>query len=945
MTKTPKIIGTYVLVLLFSGPLSAQQTGEIRGRVADDKEEALPGVAITARSPSLQGIRSALSDKNGNFRLPLLPVGTYALNFELSGFEKVIVVDQAVRLGFTVDIPVILKLAALAEEITVTAPTPLIDKTKTDNSYRLNSDELAQIPSQARTITEVVGFTPGVTGVRVNTITGGGGGNTIGVSPQGIYNAETGAASFRGEGDSGNNWLIDGLSIKGAVVNDPGVQVNFDAWEEVQIVSDGFAPEMGQGMGGFINVVTKSGGNDFHGEIGGLIRDPRLRAARKEQLSAATVPETSLGQYFGNLGGPILKDKLWFFLSDNFFRTQDRTTAQQVGWLTIPAGKKRVSTNNAFGKLTYTPWRNHTVSLSGMLDKFLDQSGGTGVPETYSQVDYTNFSYRLNYRGILSPDTLLTAVFGQNRRTSDAGPLSGDYGPPAQYWMDIAQMTNNTEAGWSSVAHRTDAAADLTRYFDFGRWGNHELKAGASYYRNSFEAVELFSGRDFDPWPGNGFDLGAKIIWASPGIPLQLTETGPSEYGNSSRGFGLYVQDNFTAGHFSVMLGLRSDTQKVFNDRGELGWSWGIGDFLQPRASLVFDVSGDGRNLLKFSYGRYAQPISLLPLSFLINKTLANSFRLYEWIGSANPVEAQLKDPANWLFFFEQSPSAWPFEIDPNLKPNKMNKFLLEFDRRLGPNWALKLRGILSSARNLLNPIGIYDPQAQGGVRYQYTNFELKKRDYKALEVELAGRISGRFTLNASYTWSQAKGTATTNSMELFIWDIGWGEMADFSNFGSAPLVPDGAPDKEFIDALFHGLGGRGIGYEGWYGFLPYSVDHVIKVLGTCQAPYGFVVSSGIEFLSGYHWEKKGWSDVGAFLLFPEGRGSRTTPAHLYVDIAVEKDFSLKNGITLGLGISGYNLLNSQRPVSYMKADNEVFGQVWARQLPRWVQVKMTLRF
>lgn len=213
------------LVILFAGMLGAQQTGEIRGKITEEKGEALPGVAVTAKSPNLQGLRTAISDKNGFFRLPLLPVGIYSLNFDLPGFEKLTLEGQEVHLGFTASLSVILKIATLKEEVIVTAPNPLIDITKADTSYRLKGDELARIPTQARTIAELVGYTPGVTGVRVNTITGG-------ASSQGsatFVQAETGLPSFRGEGDAGNNWLVDGLSMKGAVSNDPGVRVNYDA--------------------------------------------------------------------------------------------------------------------------------------------------------------------------------------------------------------------------------------------------------------------------------------------------------------------------------------------------------------------------------------------------------------------------------------------------------------------------------------------------------------------------------------------------------------------------------------------------------------------------------------------------------------------------------------------------------------------------------------------
>jgi hypothetical protein len=905
----------------------AQQTGEIRGVVIDDSKSPLPGVVITARSPKLQGLRTALSDKDGNFRLPLLPVGSYSLAFELSGFEKLTTTANEVRLGATLSVAVVLKMAAISEVVTVTAENPLIDKVNADNSYRLESDDLTRVPSQARTIAEIVSFTPGVTGVRDSTTMGTG----------------TGLPSFRGEGDAGNNWLVDGLSMRGVQENDPGVKVNYDAWEEVQIISDGFDPNLGQSQGGFVNIVTRSGGDLFHGELGTLIRDWHLRAQRQDQLAVVSEPDTSLNQFLGNLGGPILKERVWFFVSNNFYRTLDDTTEQSIGWLTIPPGKRRLSTNNIFGKVTYTPQKNHTFSLTGTLDKFLNQTGGIGLPETYENTSYTDYFYRINYRGILSQDTLLTAAWGQYKRSSTTKPLDGDYGLPSYTWLDILQTTNNSRWGEFKQEHRTDFNLEITHYLELGRWGNHEAGAGLIYYNSRYDGDFKPTGQDFDPWEGNGFDDGSVIEWLAPGIPLQLFEFGPGDTKTRTKGAGLYLKDRFTIGRFSLMLGLRGETQKILNDVGETVWSWGLKDFFSPRLSLAIDVLGDGNNVLKFSYGQFASPMTTQALN-LFNRHFQSSNRSYTWIGGANPTEIQLRDPSNWEFLAEQSAEAMPIEADPNLKPNRTTKLLLEFDRQLGRLWALKIRGVYSYSKNLTDDVALYDPDTL--VKFIFTNFELKRRDYRAFEVELNGRIAGKFMLNAAYTWSQAKGTDPGNAWEWATWGALGASLYEYGVFGDHPYIPEEEPAKEFIDTLLGGSGGRGVGDEGWYGFLPYSVDHVIKMLGTYFAPYGFNVSAAIEYLSGYHWEKKGlYRAAGLYFTFPEGRGVRTTPAHMYLDLSVEKDITLKKGLTLAVGVNVYNLFNSQRPVSFVKEDTELFGQVWGRQLPLWLQFKLAFRF
>jgi hypothetical protein len=917
------------VALLVAAAGAAEQTGEIRGVVTDETGSVLPGVLVSARGPSLQGLRTADSDARGSFRLPLLPVGRYDLTFELGGFERTTLTGTEARLGYTSSLAVTLRLAAFQEQVTVTAATPLIDRTRSDTSYRLSGEGLGLIPTQARTIAEVVALTPGVTGVRTDTVTG----------------TDTGLPSFRGEGDAGNNWLVDGLSTKGVMWNDAGVRVNYDAWDEVEVISDGFEPALGQAVGGFVNIVTKSGGNAFHGEAGTLVRDDALRAGQEPQLSAASVPATSLAQYWANFGGPLRRDRLWFFLSDNYFASDETSSEQAIGWLTIPAGEHAATTNNVFGKLTSTPRTNHTLSLGGTFDTSLEESGGIGVPELYTETTHSDTAFRANYMGILSADTLLTAAAGQNRRENRTAPASGDYGPASYYWEDIAQRTHNVAEDFSTSERRTDLAVALSRVFDLRRWGRHEVKVGGSFYDNASRATETWTGRDADTIPDNGFDDGVGITWIAPGTPRELHEYQDGVVEDSTQGYGAHLQDSVTIGRATFMVGLRTDTQRVLNDAGEELWSWGAGDFLQPRAALAVDLGGDGHTVLKAAYGKFAMPMATAAMTFF-NRTMVPAFRLYGWVGPENPTDTQLQDPANWEFQFEQSSTATPEEIDPEVEPDKLERVLIGLERQLAANWALRIRGVYSRSRNLLEDIGVYAPETPSGLKWVFTNFEEKRRDYRALELELNRRLAGGFALNASYTWSRASGTSSGNSFERGTWSFPWGGPHDASPFGDHPAVPASDPNQELYDELFGGLGGRGIGDEGWYGRLPYDVEHDVKILATCLAPYDVRISASLEWLSGYAWEKKGFVPAyGGFFAFPEQRGSRTTPDLTYVDLAVEKEFALGKGLGLAVGLNVYNLFDSQQPVSYVKEDNDLFGQVWARQLPRWVQLKLGLRF
>jgi len=220
----------FALVFVFWMTSYAIETGEIKGRVLDEDGEGLPGVEITAKSPNLQGIRRVISTTNGQFTFPLLPVGKYTLTFNLDGFNPVLQKDVVVHLGRVTDLKVTMRVTSIQEEVVVTAMPPLIDKTSADTSYHFSDKDLEKIPVQSRNIVDVSKFTPGVTGVRVNT--------RRGISTQG-------QPSFRGEGEEGNTWVVDGLAISGVRLKNAGVNINYDSIDEIQIISDPFSPEYG----------------------------------------------------------------------------------------------------------------------------------------------------------------------------------------------------------------------------------------------------------------------------------------------------------------------------------------------------------------------------------------------------------------------------------------------------------------------------------------------------------------------------------------------------------------------------------------------------------------------------------------------------------------------------------------------------------------------------
>jgi len=364
--------------------------------------------------------------------------------------------------------------------------------------------------------------------------------------------------------------------------------------------------------------------------------------------------------------------------------------------------------------------------------------------------------------------------------------------------------------------------------------------------------------------------------------------------------------------------------------------------------TLTFDVTGNSKNIIKLGWGRFSDVITTMPLG-LLNSGAGLTFRTYRWRGIVNPDSDELHNPQNWIFENEQK--SQPFEIASGIKPNFLNRTLVEFDKRIGKNWAVTARYVRSKANDLLEVLAVFDPDKQ--YKFLFDNFEHKRRDYSGLEFELNGRVGSRFFLNASYSHSSAKGTNPGQS-ETGSWSQEEGSTNYLGLFGNHIYIPDlpGLEQiKDYYDWALGGLGGRGIGDEGWYGKLPYSVDHNLKLLMVYRAPYGVNVSAAFEWISGYYWEKLGYVPYfGGYYSFPETRGTRKTPAHHYLDFGIEKEIDFK---TLGLSLpvssvlrlDVLNVLNSQTPLSYVKEDIPIFGEIWGRQPPRQARVTFKVKW
>ncbi|WNG15874.1 TonB-dependent receptor domain-containing protein [Cystobacter fuscus] len=362
------------LCLAGSGAL-AQGTSVILGTVTDAAtREPVVDVVVTATSPNLQGEQTVVTDSQGQYRIPQLPPGMYALRFDKEAYKPLSRAGINLRLDYSVRVNVELLPEAFGEEITVVAQAPTVDIGSAATGVNVSADFLRNIAvvsptgkgAASRSFEALAELAPGA-------------------------NADTYGVSIGGATSPENQYIIDGVSV-----NDPGFGINgaplsVEFMGEVNVISGGYLPEYGRSTGGVVNAVTKSGSNEFHGSVFGNITPGALASRGTEILQeAGTVSGRAalwnLADVGFELGGPILEDKLWFFagVAPSFTRYQlERNLNAQVldvngqpqvddrGFIQterIPGTQRNYFADQRnfqfIGKLTYLLNQDHNVSVT-----------------------------------------------------------------------------------------------------------------------------------------------------------------------------------------------------------------------------------------------------------------------------------------------------------------------------------------------------------------------------------------------------------------------------------------------------------------------------------------------------------------------------------------------------------------------------------------------------
>ncbi|HVT16456.1 MAG TPA: TonB-dependent receptor [Thermoanaerobaculia bacterium] len=644
-----------ILLLAGGGAAMAQlQTGNLYGKVLDQTGAALPGVTVTLDTGEAKQVQ--VTNAQGEFRFLGLAPSTYKLRAELEGFSSVEYPGIVINVGRNTQIEVTLN-QAVEETITVTSESPLLDQRRISTGATVSQTELQKIP-QNRDPWSVLQTTPGVLTDRINV-----GGNQAGQQ-----------SGYTGPGAGGDQsiWAVDGVVITDmAALGSSPAYYDFDSFQEMQVTTGGSDASIQTG-GVVLNMVTKRGTNEWRGSARyfydgkslqsntgfsasqrgttvGAFRNGPVATGNPSCFLISGVrtcfsgPQAVIKQgnqidkvtdYGAELGGPIVKDRLWIWGAYGY---------QDVKLLTIAGVSDHTKLPDINGKLNAQITSSNSATLFGLnSDKKKNgrNAGPTRPQETtwnQSSVGSKPSASKIEDTQIFSPAFYLTGMYS---RVNGGFQLVPQGPADATPFVDSGGVWHNSYLLYRTPRPQWQAKADASTFFNTGNL-SHELKYGAGYHEAKVTSLST--------WNGVGVLLDGALVGLAPPINyLELARAETLKVKNKyTQG---YVQDTLSIGNLTANIGLRYDKQTGTNlassspanpirpdllpavtyGGGPAGFTW---NDVVPRLGLTYALGKDRKTLLRASYSRFAEQLGAATTTFL-NPIASIS---YVYVYTANP--------------------------------------------------------------------------------------------------------------------------------------------------------------------------------------------------------------------------------------------------------------------------------------------------------------------
>jgi outer membrane receptor for ferrienterochelin and colicin len=940
-----------VLAFVLTGATSvAQTTGSIVGTVSDDVGAPLPGVNVEARGPALQGTKTAVTATDGSYRLALLPPGSYTVSASLPQFGRA---EQTVQVLLDRNVTADFRLRATArEEVVVSGEVPVVDPTTPAIGANISQRAIQNLPT-GRNYSSVVQVVPGVSTDASN--------NNIDQTTITVY----------GSSGAENAYLVDGVNTTNVEYGLQGKELNFEFIQEIDVKTGGYEAEYGRSTGGIVNVITKSGGNEFHGDLFGYYDDDSLQADTKHV--GETLQGVALGftrdDWGADLGGYILKDRLWFF------GAYDRVTRKIQNALTSgPFEGEEVESkslrNLGSGKLTWGLATGHTLVASFIQDPRTDSGAINDANHTLNgefatflgRQDFGGRDYSLRWDGLIAASLAMSAQGARHTERNSIGP-STEEGDTVEF---IDKRADDFQTGGFGLIQKKNFERDhflvsATAFF----LKSHEIKAGIEFEKDSAEVIKRMSGGQqvtiFDNPTDPARPIYQHFYWTIPDATASPFNAPLSQLNASPEHeiWTAYLQDRWNVlPELTLNLGVRWDRQEIIDASGVTRIT--LDEDFAPRVGAVWSPGRDKKTKIFGSFGLYYEEI---PMDLVIRSF---SFERQPRVNNFDPTgivpdpqaDAILDSPSGIFGGFTEP-------TDPDLENQYVREILVGVEREVVPDLAIGLKYIYRDYGQVIEDFlcaddGTYCIGNPGeGIMERVftldyaTTFEAPdpQRIFRGVQVDVSKRFSDNWQMLASYLWSKLSGNYD-------------GEVAPFTNVGPDPNI---SAAYDYYDFFTDGQNRDEITNRG-----PLSNDrrHQFRISGVYVTDFRLSLGLSAYYRTGTPVTRYGFSDVyGRYEFFLTRRGAEgRTPDNYEADLHL--GYPVRIGpITVHLLADVFNLLNAQRPIlldqrynfeEFADADyvcgsnrsaadegrcNERYRQAFLRQAPRSLRLGARISF
>src|SRR3954462_10486584 len=866
-------------------------TGTLIGTVTDAQGAVVPGAVVHVTSPALiGGPATVTTNEKGQLRFPALSPGSYVLDIEAQGFAKYHDGDISIGAGVTIERTAVLNVASVTESVVVEGRGSSLEARGSGFGTHFGPDTIKAIPTRRSSMFDFIGAAPGISATSPGT-----GGNSL--------------VSAFGSATNENTFLIDGTNLtstpNGVARAEPGV----DFIQEIHVQSIGGSAEFGNVQGAVVDVITRQGSNrllydaSYYGQPAGLTSQPvrvvipgtgdRMSGYERARYRDAT----------SNIGGPVVRDRLWFFTGYQYLRDYD----SQPG--TDPDFPRTYEQNKVFAKLTWRlapawhlvqsvhaeHWTNPEVPTSVKpFDATLRQRAS--VPAiTFADLTHTS-----------SANTLWEVRAGRFDFSQDSSPSSGNRGTPSRFDSVTGVTSGAPQQVGEGRQIRSTVKATLSHYRPALWRADHEWKTGVQFEQGENHALQVIPTGTW--YTDNN------------GQPSQSTSRDPVNAGGQFITAGAFASDALTVGNrLTINAGLRFDHTRAVSqnlraldaDGKETGvvisglgtiYTW---DLVSPRLGATAKLSADGRTLLRVSYGRFNQGVVTGELAPVHPGQTPVTTRGFDSATGGYTRIISIVDPKRNL------------QLDSAMRPPRTDQYSMGVDRELGRRIAIGIvyvrkegddfigwtdvggedraeTGTLADGRQL--PVWVL-VNGTAARRFLLTNPEDYSLTYNGLVTVVEKRRSNGWQAFGSYTFSKADG------LQAYSGTTAAGPQV--STVGAPPgafstgLVTFGRDPNDLTNAC---------------GRLPNDRPHMFRTMGSVDvARTGFVFAANLQISSGKPWAATtvvALPQNGQQRFLIEPRGSRRLSTQSLLDLRLSRGFDIGSLGRIELLLDLLNALN-----------------------------------